>query len=616
MSLALAAPVHGIASSSIEEVVVRAAPPSELAPILIGSVRPRDASAAFAIVPGTAISTNSRGETLVSVRGRNEREATLTLDGIPLNDPWDQRIDLATLPASLIAEIDARPNGAVAIGSGSVLDLNTGESTQASAQLEAGDFGFVRGFGRVGSVGPKGGTLFTAELRTQDASPISDAAEAPFSQGPGRSRTNTSRQNAAAFIKASGKIDSVRVEGLALVTSTDYGVAPEAHLDPEIDRVRFWRIPKDQRVVGGLKVESGSQSKGLDLAVYGQSTRRQIDQFTNQQYQERSTREIGESSAVGLRGEGRFRAIAVGASVDIARHRERVEAESDDIFGRTTYAVWAKTERALNTTTAIRATLRREGFTTDRSGGRVESPDLGVTTGGVTITRKFARPLTIALEAARSARLPTQRELYGEALGRFVVNPELEPEKAWSSAVRFAWTQPGFDLVAEPFVELRTGPIRQTIVADEGGSLRQRINGPDATAYGLDFAANAKLARNLHFDVAGTFFESNGEDGAVLLERPTHRAVAALRYAGPAGVGFSVFLRSRGEAFSLGNDGQNVALPSAQSVDVEFSHRRGFIETFARLDNATDANIVPQLGLPAAGRSFRIGIRLTAAKRT
>ena len=53
-------------------------------------------------IPSVKLQTNSRGESLFYLRGSGERQIALFFDGIPLNIPWDNRIDLSLIPTDAI----------------------------------------------------------------------------------------------------------------------------------------------------------------------------------------------------------------------------------------------------------------------------------------------------------------------------------------------------------------------------------------------------------------------------------------------------------------------------------------------------------------------------------
>ena len=65
----------------------------------------RNAAEAIDALPGVAVRTNSRGETIARVRGSEERQTKVFLDGTPLAVPWDGRVDLGILPAGLIGSV-------------------------------------------------------------------------------------------------------------------------------------------------------------------------------------------------------------------------------------------------------------------------------------------------------------------------------------------------------------------------------------------------------------------------------------------------------------------------------------------------------------------------------
>lgn len=56
-------------------------------------------------IPSIKAQTNSRGESLFFFRGAGERQMTMFLDGLPLNIPWDNRIDLSFIPSGIIDEV-------------------------------------------------------------------------------------------------------------------------------------------------------------------------------------------------------------------------------------------------------------------------------------------------------------------------------------------------------------------------------------------------------------------------------------------------------------------------------------------------------------------------------
>ena len=58
-----------------------------------------------AIIPGGFIQTNSRGESLLYLRGAGERSIALFFHGMYFNIPWDNRVDLSLIPTDIIGNL-------------------------------------------------------------------------------------------------------------------------------------------------------------------------------------------------------------------------------------------------------------------------------------------------------------------------------------------------------------------------------------------------------------------------------------------------------------------------------------------------------------------------------
>ncbi|OQY73836.1 MAG: hypothetical protein B6D45_07580, partial [Ignavibacteriales bacterium UTCHB3] len=53
-------------------------------------------------VPSGRIRTNSRGESLMFLRGAGERHLGYFFDGVPMNLPWDGRFDISIVPLDAV----------------------------------------------------------------------------------------------------------------------------------------------------------------------------------------------------------------------------------------------------------------------------------------------------------------------------------------------------------------------------------------------------------------------------------------------------------------------------------------------------------------------------------
>jgi hypothetical protein len=106
-----------------------------------------------------------------------------------------------------------------------------------------------------------------------------------------------------------------------------------------------------------------------------------------------------------------------------------------------------------------------------------------------------------------------------------------------------------------------------------------------------------------------------GEDK--LAEKPNLLATVSAGYDHPGGVGVGVGAEHAGRAFSANAAGVLLPLKKSTSFNARVSYSMSVgghqPQIFFRLDNIADTLIEPQAGLPAPGRTFRFGFRLSAA---
>ncbi|MEO1656600.1 MAG: TonB-dependent receptor [Pseudomonadota bacterium] len=590
---------------AVDEVVVTGQGQEREAPVFIVDDAAIDLASALLGRADVSLSTNSRGETGLAIRGRSEREVRTTINGFLLIDPWDDRLNLANIPgASFSADVSAI--GDAATGSGGALHLQTITGPARRATAEAGDFGFFRGHGLVAT----SNSMVAIEGLTRDGVRAPDGADLPFSQTDIATRTNTDREQISLLAASEGDWRDLNLTGLALLSSASYGVAPEGHLDPDQSNVRFWQIPEDDRlfVAGG----AATDASGLRADVKGwlHTSRQKINVFDDASYQAITRAETSSDFALGVDAAVSGERWSAGGSWSRASHSEQETGQRTEEFSRNTYALWGSLAHTLNANLSVTGDVRHEGFATGDTGGRGRGPDLSLTTSRIRMIRAPERGLGWSVTAARIGRLPSQRELYGEALGRFLVNPNLEAERAWLGEGAVTLIRTRSNLTVTTFIERRSHTIDQQIVEAEAGNLRQRINTDGYVAYGLEANGMIHVTEALTADLSATVVEYDLRgDTEILTERPEEQVAATLAYRPANRFDAEVRLRHQSGARSLGDTGQPVDLPSGTAFDLEagFSFAPG-ARGYLRLDNAFDAEIVPQLGLPAPGRLLRIGI--------
>lgn len=68
-----------------------------------------DLADAISMVAGVFVRVGGQGEARVDVRGSKQRAACVTLDGVPVTDPWDGAFDLGRIPLSQVSSVGWEP---------------------------------------------------------------------------------------------------------------------------------------------------------------------------------------------------------------------------------------------------------------------------------------------------------------------------------------------------------------------------------------------------------------------------------------------------------------------------------------------------------------------------
>ena len=598
------------------------------------------------LLPSAHVPTNSRGESLLYFRGAGERQTAIFLDGALLNVPWDNRLDLALIPAGLIGGITIA-KGAPAIEYGA--NVLGGAVNLTTPRLEYGsrltEIGAAYGSAQTREVelthrGRVGGFSYAAGAGhvQRDGLPLPADADLPYNQSSTRLRTNSDRRIGHAFARGAYAFSPHGQMGITLVhIDADQGVAPESHIPME--EARLWRYPDWQYTLGIVSGE-GALGVGTRWKASGWvgNFHQTIDAYDSLEYTSAVAREDHHDVTAGARftlaqdlGPGTMRLSANGL---ISTHRQR-DRELDPeehlggavlsqrlIYRQQLAGLGAAYEMPVLDGLYVAASVSIDVMRMPITGDKPERDPFTDYSYSLGARYALADGIFARGVIGRKTRFPTMRELFGEALNRFLLNPDLKPESALLAEVAVGVEQDRIRIEVIPFLNRTTGTLDQRFVDVEDGRKRQRINLAGSSLVGIELTADARLFRHVQavssltlMDIRRT--QDAPEDPTHLAEKPGALGVAMVRYAGPQGLSASVESVYMGRAYSLDSTNELVPLPRSVELNARIGYRldglvqRVSAELFARVDNLTDALVVPQLGLPGPGRMFRIGLKLS-----
>lgn len=590
--------------------------------------------------PAAAVQVNSRGESLVYLRGAGERQTAVYFAGAPINVPWDNRLNLAIVPARAVASVHITSGPASVLFSsdaaGGVIEISpigALDGPIAFADAEFGEGGIAKGgalaAARVGGVD----ITLGGGHETREGEPISSDAALPFFQGSRTLRTNTDFSRTTGYARA--RIDlGANLEAAATLLAFDasFGVAPEGYEDPATGNPRFWRYPEHRTMIGVL---NGRYAPGKEIeataALWFQHFEQQIDSFATAAFTDLEDSQLDRDQSFGVRVAARrtFPSAEIRGSFSVsdARHRQIDQSfaanlltdEESATFRRRTFSVGAEYERYIGDFT-IMIGAGGDFFQSLDVGGRGDRQGFAGWSGTAAVDYRVDDRFSLSAAIARKPRPATQRELYGEAVGRFLLNPDLRPEAPirFEAAANFVGDRTRLSVI--PFAVLTSNTIDQQTVVVDGVSRRQRINLEGSSAFGVDIVGETDITDRLILSANLSALRLRSRDDRTasgdrfIPERPALLATFAAAYRHPSGLGLRLEANGRGRAYSLDGEGFS-PLPQSLAFNAEASYSFALsgkleVETYLRADNLGDSLVEPQLGLPAPGRWIRGGLRL------
>ncbi|MDZ4701176.1 MAG: TonB-dependent receptor [Rhodothermales bacterium] len=596
-------------------------------------------------IPAAFIQTNSRGESLIYLRNAGERQVALFFNGASMNVPWDNRLHLDMIPAAMVGGITiAKGVPSILYGTnvlGGAINMTSrrldGEGDETHVNAQYGSLEDIRiGVGHLYHKGPLHVGV-SAGYTSRSGIPLADRSSVPFSQPDERLRTNTDRELINLFGHADYRFKNGIQTGLSLMhIEGQFGVAPESHLDPTSATVRFWRYPvwNNTMAIVNSTVPIGVATvlKGAFWAgQFGQT----IDQFDSVDYRQVEAQQADVDQTAGMRlsmlrsfGAHQLTLAANGLTStheEITSERDEtgrfVSENGTQLYRQHVFSAGAEWSFRLADPLMLIAGGSVDGIATPLTGdkpGRDPLVDYAMNAGlSYTLTPSWV----LRASAGRKVRFPTMRELFGESLNRFLLNPNLRPESSIVSELGLATQQGAFHGEFAAFYYRVHDTIDQQTVDVDGRRLRQRINLDGSRVGGVEVAA--RYALNTFWTIEGhsALLRTRGiQDGETtrLTEKPDVLSALSLEYDTERGIAFMMQGEYTGRAYGRNEDNTLEALPRVLAIDARASYgfvlpgvtgRRG--EVFIRGDNLTDASVLPQLGLPAPGRTVSAGVSLT-----
>ena len=592
----------------------------------------------FRRVQSVGIRTNSRGEAVLRLRGSEERQTGIFLDGAPLSVPWDGRVDLSALPAGIVERVRVTASAApiefgtnTALGAVEIQTPFSVDSGLSSFQAEAGseESGALSAVGGINS--DRVNWVLAGSYRTLEGEDVASRSVIPYGPVSDGYRVNTDIDTGSLFAAASSQPEWGALRVSLLSIDADRGIASQGNFSPESGGARYWRYPdwRFNQLTFNSRSELGS-SFSLMTTAWIQHFEQTIEQYTDDRYSTIESTEEDEDRTAGARivGQRAFSGfdIRMFGNAQVTQHQQ---VDSDLLAGtrgplqefqQNIYSLGVEVDAMPRDSLQLSGAVAYDLASTPRTGGRPAQEDLDAWAGNVAVRWFSGEHWQVAATLGQRTRFPALRELYGEALGEFLLNPGLKPETATLADLTFErnWRDGEAQFRVTPWLLQIDDTLSRRNVTIDGVRYRQRYNLEGSDGYGLEASLDWRLDDQLEFRLNGTWQDLTArkeEDGTrpVLYQRPEFQAALAVDYTFGRDWDFYFEAEYLGVAKDEDENGNVVDLPTSWHVDVRLfktlnARADGRWRVYAGVDNATNDVVLPQLGLPQPGRTISMGV--------
>ncbi len=607
-------------------------------------------------MPLIQIRQNSRGEVQPALRGSEDRQITILMDGVPLSIGWDHRTDMSIIPLTAARSVTlVRGLSSVLYGPNTLGGVVEVDVARGKGQVEAVDpfsFGFSIDETGANNMSVTAGRLISGTSHqwvVRGGGGFSDRRGYPISNEVLRDkslraqflsddalRLNSDRRRfdgffSTRYLNEDGGWASVTASGFDL----ERGVPPEAHQD----KPRLWRYPEQRRMIAAVTGGTGQRVTGwgegdLEASIGFDVGNTRIEQFKTAGYRAIEETEDADDRVITgrvlgehtLGADGALRASATVAEVSHDEVLTQTGSGSAEFsYQQRLWSVGLETEWRPGTSglTTITLGVSQDGATTPKSADK--SPVDGMSDFGLRmgLGSLVSEGVLLHGSVSRRSRFPSLRELYSGALGRFEPNPNLKPETLFGTEAGLTMNGSRGEFQFVGFHQrLTNGIVRRSFSDGVSGSRFQRVNQDEVRSFGMELLLSGRIGGStMTGDLTVQTVDGFDSDGSVV-ELEYEPAVAGK-------LGFDMPIPGK---LNLGGEARYVGAQKCENPEVgglqtlassksfDFGLRRSFdlsragivsrLDASASVKNVTDSAIYDQCGLPQPGRFIQVQFRI------
>lgn len=575
-------------------------------------------------LPGLYITITSKNESKIYMRGYDQRQVTVFLDGVPIYEPYSGLVDLSNLPKSSIEKITvSKGMPSLAYGSNSMggtvnfITKNQMEKT-VLLEIESGaahstSFGLSGGFGKIYY-------SINAGYSKSDGFDIPET-QSNYQNEDGGIRNNSDYENLGGMIKVGvNDFYNFNLAYSLMIAKNEKGVPTDVYTN----RPRYWRYTEWNKTTNNLMFSSGIGSSFRFKGNVFYDTYKNVldsyddDSFTSQdmKYAFHSTYD---DNSLGVNILNDIDALNFGLTRVSFSWKKDVHKEEGNFnegfsnYEASLFSVGLEQDIDIIPKLSAVAAIGYDLLTPIYSNGNDLRDQSSSVNGFVGLSYKVNDEISLHVNTSKKNRFPTLKEFYSQTAGRDIANPDLNAEQSINSELGVDYKISSSILLNGNIFYSSIDELINLVILDDG--LRQYQNIGKAGMKGAELGLKLNID-NFNMTLAYTYLSANNvSDDAqseILEYRPEHVLSLVPNYQFSFGTELRAELFFVGGKYGVNADSREfVKMDNYLLINLRTSHTVFDNYTlYVRVNNLADIYYETEYGFPQPGREFFVGLKL------
>ncbi len=582
-----------------------------------------DMSQALSLVPSLYITTSAKNEKTFRLRGIDQRQISVFLDGIPISIPFNGIIDLSQFTGDHIAKIRVTEGiSSVLYGTNNIggsVNIITEEppvTPKLKFRLENNPFG--KFFSSVSFGSSVGKLMYLAAFNFDKASDFVLPQKCPpMPNEDGGRRNNSAYQKMNGFAKLRYVLNNSHQIGLYFNwINNSFNVAPNALSK----RPRFWQFPVWDRYLLGFNTYHSFKFLFLRSTWYFDRYKNILKSYDDATYSTQTKRYAFTSTyddySIGVNIFPEMHLLSLGKTSGIISfkkdvHREKSEHNPFNEYAMQTLSMGLEQNIRLSSPLIVQVAGDANYLKPFKAQNYPVRDAIFLFNAQMSLKYFLGKHWNLHFASGRKSRFPTLKELYSEYLGRSIANPNLKPEHGFNNEVGLEYRETKLSVQWNLFYNQLHDLIVPVVISKKLNQM-QNIGKSVFSGTEVSLRYKSKLFHWLcHYTFLKALNRSSNRTSSHLEYRPNHLFFLSLNY--QPGQHWNLQSELQGAAGQYYQNQDNLKWQKLNDyilMNFRLQYQWNlWLQIYMRVNNVFDRFYFSEWGVPMPGRQIVFGLQ-------